>query len=115
MVQLQVYWNPISSSAETVMLDLQGNIEYHKKTITSLANQDLGELRWNFELNCPVLFIGHHRLVGELITLKNPFAVMKQCVNSSDYEITALIRQKLVFRSRPEPIATLVTNEDPSC
>jgi hypothetical protein len=64
----------------------------------------LGDLHWDVLRKCPVLSIGHHRLYGEYATLKKPFMLMKRCLSSMDYVIQAIIREKMVFRSRPESV-----------
>ena len=57
------------------------------------------------------LHIGHHRMVGRLQTLKTPFAVLvdkptseTSSVEDKEWQLHTIIRKKLVFDVRPEPV-----------
>ena len=118
MVDLRVFWKAEADSAEMKMIELQGSIEHREDSINHLSKQVLGELGWDKVRNCPILLIGHHKLVGEVVTLKKPFAIMKRRAipiststnhdveedhhREDHYELIGLIRQKWLFRSRPE-------------
>ena len=110
------------------MVELQGQLETRDQV--PFDNMHIGDLHFDSR-GTPNLIVGHHLLTGKIITLDKPFAVLlkkkSKTVCSSDeglkwrmgtepqpttrgttteYEVAALITEKIIFKNRPKPIIT---------
>ena len=102
---------------EWYIVELQGVLE--TKDGLTLSNLWIGDLHFDAD-GRPQMIIGHHLLSGSFVKLDKPLAVMKKITNSveeveeemdcdqtqTSYEITALVRKKLIFKDRPKPIVS---------
>ena len=104
---------------EVIMVEIQGTVEYRGGEGEEGGMGKLGDLEWDEGRARAVLRVGHHRLIGQLQTLTQPFVVLcpSEKANDADdmpalyeagdavWDIATVIKKKLVFNTRPEPIS----------
>jgi hypothetical protein len=95
------------------ILEMQGALEARTPTGT-LENIILGQLTLNAKLPTEKqrraeLVIGKQSCDGKQIEIKKPLLVLKKTHNSKtgevEYEVAAIVRDKILFRNRPVPLS----------
>ncbi|XP_030019943.1 chromosome transmission fidelity protein 8 homolog [Manduca sexta] len=70
----------------------------------------VGDVHYYSKNRHPVLVLGHHVLNGKEQKLEQPMAVLEKIVvgNETKYKVKAIVKKKLLFKSRPKPIISNV-------
>ncbi|EEB14087.1 conserved hypothetical protein [Pediculus humanus corporis] len=108
-------------SADNDKLKEWGLLEFQGSFLTRddepLYNQFIGDLNYNKD-GTPFFIVGHHILYGEEVKLQKPFAVIQKQIDSetkiTSYLVQAVIRKKILFKTRPKPIICNQVNKNNS-
>merc|ERR1719192_2464890 len=91
---------------EWSVIELQGELEIRNGG-QNFDTKYFGDL--HYKNGKPVLILGHHILNGEVKKLDKPYAVLeKQNANEKELKVKAIVKEKIVFKTRPNPIITYV-------
>lgn len=97
--------NQNGEAEEWSMIELQGTLETRHPV--PLSGRFIGDLHFTHK-DVPVLIIGHHILYGKVVSLEKPYGIMvkerAEDGGPTNYNITAVIKKKLLFKTRPKPI-----------
>ncbi|XP_045766932.1 chromosome transmission fidelity protein 8 homolog [Maniola jurtina] len=96
---------------EWAIIELQGLVQMKKE------NQNeptvVGDLHYFSRNRQPVLILGHHVLNGKEVKLEQPMAVIEKATDGDNhfYKVKAIVKKKLLFKSRPKPIISNVSEK----
>ncbi len=113
MVQIGITQSPFCTN-DLCIIELQGSLILRdidpalaklkqKLPAEHFADKYFGDIHYLQEKGKCILIAGHHTLSGEEKVLKKPFAVLKR-IDAGKYQVTSIVRRKLVFSKRPQPI-----------
>ncbi|XP_074042837.1 chromosome transmission fidelity protein 8 homolog [Leptinotarsa decemlineata] len=91
------------ASEEWAIIELQGDIKSH--TDSNFEGKYIGDLHFT-KSGTPLLIIGHHLMYGKEAKLEKPFALLqkKRKEDNTEYLVKSIIRNKIIFKTRPKPI-----------
>lgn len=107
----------IGNLEEWAIVELQGDL--NMESANNATDQYIGDLHYT-KSGSPIFIIGIHVLHGKEVPLSKPLAVLKkkQVVSETsadyssecniEYTVNAIVKKKLVFKTRPKPIITNV-------
>ncbi|KAK9384083.1 putative sister chromatid cohesion protein ctf8 protein [Kockiozyma suomiensis] len=101
------------------LLEIQGTIHF-SATTPSGTPTDIGRLVFEKDETVVWLYIGNHqRMEGKIVDLKPPVGLMRRSEGDDEHEhgnpdgqsveIVEVIKKKVVFSTRPEPLVQGVT------
>lgn len=98
-----------SGVPEWAIVELQGLIQIKKDRSGPTV---VGDLHYFNRNKHPVLILGHHVLNGKEMKLEQPMAVIEKNENNGkiEYTVKAIVKKKLLFKSRPKPIISNVAD-----
>jgi len=88
---------PSEPNPSLLLIELQGTIQ----TSDPSASLPIGALTLHPNGTDATLEIGNHTLEGAVVEMEPPVAVLRK--GSKGMEVCALVREKVVFRTRPVP------------
>ncbi|KAI5645370.1 hypothetical protein NE865_02457 [Phthorimaea operculella] len=96
---------------EWAIVELQGLIQMKKEGV--VGPTVVGDLHYFSRNRHPVLILGHHVLNGKETKLEQPMAVLEKVTKDekTEYKVKAIIKKKLLFKSRPKPIISNVSEK----
>lgn len=96
---------------EWAIVELQGLIQ--TKNEKSTDAKVVGDLHYSNRNKHPILVLGHHILNGKEQKLEQPMAVIEKVVleDKTSYIVKAVVKKKLLFKSRPKPIISNVAEK----
>lgn len=104
---------------EWAIIEVQGDLECNSGS--SIGGKLIGQLIFTSKER-PILIIGYHILYGKVVENNPAIAVLQkhrianadplsisedQEKTSTEYTILAVVKRKIVFRTRPKPIVTV--------
>lgn len=92
-------------------MELQGLVQMKREAPSEATI--VGDLHYYNRNRHPVLVLGHHVLNGKEIKLEQPMAVIEKITDSdkTEYRVKAVVKKKLLFKSRPKPIISNVADK----
>ncbi|KAI9503158.1 hypothetical protein GGI25_001916 [Coemansia spiralis] len=101
MSQIKLIYNK-ANQKEFCLLEAQGSLETDQRGGLS-GQQKFAEIERHGDK--VTMVVGVHRVPGTVIALKNPLAVLKKRTDGAKaYDIEAVIKEKFLFKVRPDVV-----------
>ncbi|CAG5112546.1 Oidioi.mRNA.OKI2018_I69.chr2.g6751.t1.cds [Oikopleura dioica] len=118
MVQFYVKCSkPFETIPEWKVIEIQGELNLREdkeakkdenKPNEGFGGKKFGDIHFD-ESGTPILVLGHHTMTGKITKVSPPYGVLGSERNEKgDYYVEAIIREKIIFKTRPKPIITHV-------
>ncbi|ORX57679.1 hypothetical protein BCR36DRAFT_402120 [Piromyces finnis] len=115
--QLLPQHKPLSKFEDYILLEFQGSLQFNSEL--NIQGKELGNITEFNEKEMSIV-IGNHKLYGTLVELEKPLAIIRKesTLNEEDmmdtddndkgkdYQLTTIIRRKILFNKRPDLITT---------
>ncbi|XP_017779894.1 PREDICTED: chromosome transmission fidelity protein 8 homolog [Nicrophorus vespilloides] len=91
-----------NSLEDYAIVELQGDIQAD----CAMDGRFLGNLFFGNN-GIPMLIIGNHLMYGKESKMEKPLAMLRRVKSDetgAEYHVNAIIRQKILFKTRPKPI-----------
>ncbi|KAL4707688.1 hypothetical protein ACJJTC_014869, partial [Scirpophaga incertulas] len=100
----------VNGVPEWAIVELQGLVQLKDGATGPTVVGDLHYFKRNRH---PVLILGHHVLNGKEVKLEQPMAVIEKVIDDgkTKYNLKAIVKKKLLFKSRPKPIISNVADK----
>ncbi|XP_063828220.1 chromosome transmission fidelity protein 8 homolog [Ostrinia nubilalis] len=95
---------------EWAIVELQGLVQMKESSGGAAL---VGDLSFTARSRQPSLVLGHHVLAGKEVKLDQPMAVIEKVTDdhTTRYRVRAVVKKKLLFKSRPKPIISNVAEK----
>ena len=96
----------INNNDKNVLIEIQGEINHTEET--NFERMKFCEIKMKNETEA-VMYVGNHYILGKLVKLKNPIALLKKergivsIKETKEIHLVTIFKEKIFFNVRPTP------------